>query len=933
MATTLTSSYQYIGRSNAVGSPSGYEYYILMYAKTSGDSATGKHTVTVKMRLACNAQSSFYGWGTTGSATVAGKSAFSWSWELVPNEAWTFSDITVGDYKYRAWVDLKEGSVEVDVGYGVTKDINISSSWVMESSYSENWFPYTGTYAKTSVTVTLPMIAGASIPTVSASTVKMGKTVTITTNRKSASFTHKLTYSFGGSTGTIASDVGASCTWTVPVMADKILNSTSGTCTITCVTYSGSTPIGTATVDLTLQVPDATTPTVSVSTVKMGNAVTINTSRNAASFTHKLTYSFGGAAGTIASDVGTSYAWTVPDLADKITNSTSGKCTITCVTYNGSASVGSVTVDLTLQVPSATTPTLSASSVKMGNVVKVSVENKGAGNFTHDITYSIGDYSDTLYKSLKQYVNWTVPKSLANYTSKKTSATCTITCVTYNGTAKVGTTQVTLTLTVPDKTVPTLSASSVAIGEVITVSLPRETSAYVHDISMSLTAYGSSTVVRTATVATGANTSYGWEVPMFYAGLIPAATKGTITLTVTTRFTDSTTEIGRETVSFTMTVPNNSTTRPKVSVTLSSIHSLPSKFDGLYIQGKSSVAAIINATSDYSTISTYEMTVDGNTKQGTSATFTSDVLETTGSLTVKITATDARGYSTSIEKTISVIPYSNPRVIPYGDESNVVCVRCLSNGTPNTSGKNLLFKAGRRYSPVVVNGVQLNFCYLRYRTKLSTASEYGSWQRLIAKDDLSINEISVTKGSDSFSTTSSYDVQVNAYDDAGFGHTITFNISTDEIDFHMKKGEIAFGKYAEFPNAVEINEDWDLYLHGYAINDHIIERGESGGWSYIYYASGLKMAWIHATFSNVAFTAYGSVYRSEFLLFDKPPSPSNVVAEALSYQVSGYGLVASTWFGQLMFASAANPTSVSLRAFTPVETTQDVRVRVLMLYR
>lgn len=156
----LTNEYQYIGRSNAVGCAQGYEYYILIYAKTLSNAATGKHTVTVKMTLACDAQSSFYGFRTTGSAVVNGSSAFAWERQNIPNSAWTFNDVTIGGYKYRAWIDLIEGSVEVDVGFGSAKDISISSSWVMKSSYSENWFPYTDQYATTSHTVTLPMIAG-----------------------------------------------------------------------------------------------------------------------------------------------------------------------------------------------------------------------------------------------------------------------------------------------------------------------------------------------------------------------------------------------------------------------------------------------------------------------------------------------------------------------------------------------------------------------------------------------------------------------------------------------------------------------------------------------------------------------------------------------------------------------------------------------------
>lgn len=108
-------------------------------------------------------------------------------------------------------------------------------------------------------------------------------------------------------------------------------------------------------------IPRATQPTVSASSVAMGSAVTISTPRASGSFTHTLTYKFGNASGTIATGVGTSYAWTVPlNLANQIPSSTSGTCTITCNTYNGSSLIGTKTVTLTLTVPSSVVPSISA---------------------------------------------------------------------------------------------------------------------------------------------------------------------------------------------------------------------------------------------------------------------------------------------------------------------------------------------------------------------------------------------------------------------------------------------------------------------------------------------------------------------------------------------------------------------------------------------
>ena len=115
---------------------------------------------------------------------------------------------------------------------------------------------------------TLPKIARASTPTVSGAT-QLGSTMTINTNRASSNFTHTLTWSWAGNSGTIATGVGASATWTpsIATFAPYLTTAASSTCTITCVTYQGSTTIGTKTTSFTLSIPSSVVPTLSSSSV------------------------------------------------------------------------------------------------------------------------------------------------------------------------------------------------------------------------------------------------------------------------------------------------------------------------------------------------------------------------------------------------------------------------------------------------------------------------------------------------------------------------------------------------------------------------------------------------------------------------------------------------------------------------------------------
>jgi hypothetical protein len=127
--------------------------------------------------------------------------------------------------------------------------------------------------------------------------------------------------------------------------------------------------------------------------------------RASSSFDHTLTYKFGSATGTIGGDLGTSKAWTVPlSLASQIPNGTSGSCTITCKTYNGSTLIGTKTVSFTAKVPSSVVPTISSVAVADTNSAYAAqfgslVQGKSKAKFT--ITAS-GAYSSTIktYKTV-----------------------------------------------------------------------------------------------------------------------------------------------------------------------------------------------------------------------------------------------------------------------------------------------------------------------------------------------------------------------------------------------------------------------------------------------------------------------------------------------------------------------------------------------------
>ena len=120
---------------------------------------------------------------------------------------------------------------------GSLNPVSISVSTYITSNYSPNG----------SASCNMSTIARAS--NISATDADIEGNTNITINTQSGGFTHKLTYSFGNLSGTLANSISGSgaigLSWTIPTsFYVQIPNSKSGTCTIYCETYSGSTKIG-----------------------------------------------------------------------------------------------------------------------------------------------------------------------------------------------------------------------------------------------------------------------------------------------------------------------------------------------------------------------------------------------------------------------------------------------------------------------------------------------------------------------------------------------------------------------------------------------------------------------------------------------------------------------------------------------------------------
>lgn len=307
--------------------------------------------------------------------------------------------------------------------------------------------------------------------------------------------------------------------------------------------------------------------------------------------------------------------------------------------------------------------------------------------------------------------------------------------------------------------------------------------------------------------------TYTYILPLEIAKQLTNTKTGTLTVTLYT-YSDSNaaTQIGNaDSENIIVTVPDNSSTRPTVTMSLSPVSSLSDTFAGLYIQGKTKVQANITATGKYdATISSKSVNVDGKS-YGSSNIYMSEYLQKYGTLNVIGYAKDSRGYTGSLRSEITVIPYSNPKI------TNVEIYRCNSDGEQSDSGTYLKIKAKREYYKIVSDDIQKNFCKIQYRYKLSSASSYSEWTTILSETELTSDEVNTTALlNGTLSAQSSYIVQVQAVDYIDSSEITTVSIPTDKVYMHRDgaRRSLAFGGYVEEDNTFSIADGIQFKVYG-----------------------------------------------------------------------------------------------------------------------
>nr|DAM95948.1 MAG TPA: protein of unknown function DUF859 [Caudoviricetes sp.] len=205
--------------------------------------------------------------------------------------------------------------------------------------FSCTFNPNNGLHGTITVSGNLGLTAIPRSSSVSVSAGVIGSAVTININRQSSSFKHTVRYSWAGKSGTIATNVDTSTSWTIPLdFANDIPNSASGTGTVYVDTYSGSTKTGTQSTTLTASVPANVKPTFTGISLSDLNGAAQNLIPNGNTFIQVISnikVAFNGAVGSYGSSITGYYA----EIIGKNQSTSSNGGSLGIMNYHGTIKI------------------------------------------------------------------------------------------------------------------------------------------------------------------------------------------------------------------------------------------------------------------------------------------------------------------------------------------------------------------------------------------------------------------------------------------------------------------------------------------------------------------------------------------------------------------------------------------------------------------
>ena len=291
--------------------------YLNVYVEQGSQSITA-NTSTVNWRMTVSRTGAYYTHNKQGDSTL--------SLNLDGQNV---------HYSYPTWetsgeeYTLASGSSTISHNADGTKTLPISCTFN----------PNNGLHGTITVSGNLGLTAIPRSSSVSVSAGVIGSSVTININRQSSSFKHTVRYSWAGKSGTIATNVDTSTSWTIPMdFTNDIPNSSSGTGTVFVDTYSGSTKTGTQSTTFTASVPANVKPSFTGVTLSDLNGAAQNLISNSDTFIQiisNIKVAFNGAVGSYGSSITGYYA----EIIGKNQSTSSNGGSLGIMNYHGTIKI------------------------------------------------------------------------------------------------------------------------------------------------------------------------------------------------------------------------------------------------------------------------------------------------------------------------------------------------------------------------------------------------------------------------------------------------------------------------------------------------------------------------------------------------------------------------------------------------------------------
>lgn len=339
-----------------------------------------------------------------------------------------------------------------------------------------------------------------------------------------------------------------------------------------------------------------------------------------------------------------------------------------------------------------------------------------------------------------------------------------------------------------------LSVGNGTLGIAQTLTISEPTSSNNHKITYtcgSIEGY-----ILGSASATSTSNSVRWTPPVSLAAQNTKGTSVTATITLYT-YNGNGAYVGSKSYSITLAIP--ASVKPTLTIDVSDPTGYKDTY-GNYVQGKSKIKVIPTAKiAQGASIVEYEYVIGGTQYKGD--TVETSAISQSGSITVKVKATDTRGRYAEVEQIVTVLAYSAPSLEITRVE------RTDSSGVSNKNGAYLT----AYFNASIISLSSLNKATLKVKTKKKTNTSWGTEATIVSE----VSDYSVTGGEYTFAadTASSYDVMMTLSDsfNVPVQRTATGSSCTKVFSVFSEGKGFAVGKVAEKENTFEVG--WDAQFN------------------------------------------------------------------------------------------------------------------------